>query len=72
MARVANKSAQRMDSFFAMQSSRSDLWRDALTAAQRWASGQDGRPALEESIANLNILEEFHAYPGVRLMGYST
>ena len=70
MAKAANKSAQRIDNFFAMQSGRSDLWRDALTAAQHWASGQGSRAAVEESVANLAILEEFHAYPGVRLMGY--
>ena len=48
MAKAANKSARRMDSFLAMQSGRSDLWRDALTAAQHWASGQGNRAALEE------------------------
>ena len=30
----------RIDNFFAMQSARSDRWREALTAAQHWASSQ--------------------------------
>ena len=50
MAQAANKSAQRIDSFLAMQSGRSDLWRDALTAAQHWASGHGSRAAVEASI----------------------
>ena len=56
--------ARRMDSFFAMQSGRSDLWREALTAAHSWASGDGSRAAVEASCADLAIIEEFHAYPG--------
>lgn len=68
MAKAANESGQRMDSFFAMQSGRSDLWREALAAARRWAMGDGSRADLEHNIANLEILEEFHAFPGIRLM----
>jgi arginine decarboxylase len=70
MSTTRKESGQRMDAFIAMQSGRSDLWRDALTAAQKWASGPGSRTAVEESIANLAIIEEFHAYPGVRLMNH--
>ena len=68
MAKPAKTSVQRIDNFLAMQSGRSDLWRDALTAAQHWASGHGSRAAVEASMADLAIIEEFHAYPGVRLM----
>ena len=60
----------RIDNFIAMASGRSDLWRDALTTAQKWAAGNGTRSAVEESVANLAVIEEFHAYPGVRLMNH--
>ena len=60
----------RIDNFFIMQSARSDRWRGALTAAQQWASGHGNRAAVEESMADLSIVEEFYAYSGVRLMGH--
>ena len=69
MAKPAKTSVQRIDNFLAMVSGRSDRWRDALTAAQHWASGNGSRAAVEASLADLAIVEEFHAYPGVRLMG---
>ena len=58
----------RIDNFFVMHSARSDRWRDALTAAQQWASGQGSRAAVESSLAELSIVEEFFAYPGLRLL----
>jgi arginine decarboxylase len=70
MARGTTKTPQRMDSFLAMQSGRSDLWRDALSASRDWAAGTSTRTDVEDRIAKLAVLEEFHAYPGVRLMGY--
>jgi arginine decarboxylase len=70
MARGTTTTPQRMDSFLAMQSGRSDLWRDAHGAAQNWAAGKATRADVEERMAKLAVLEEFHAYPGVRLMGH--
>lgn len=70
MSKKEKESGQRIDAFNAMASGRSDLWRDALTAAQKWAAGNGNRTAVEESVANLAIIEEFHAYPGVRLMNH--
>ncbi len=70
MARGTTKTPQRMDSFLAMQSGRSDLWRDALSASRDWAAGTSTRADVEDRIAKLAVLEEFHAYPGVRLMAY--
>ena len=58
----------RIDNFFAMQSARSDRWRDALTTARKWASGHASRADFEKSLAELTTVEEFHAYPGLRLM----
>ena len=61
--------SDRIDNFFAMHSARSDRWRDVLSAAQKWATGQGKRAEVEQSLAELTTIEEFHAYPGVRGMG---
>ena len=61
--------SDRIDNFFAMHSARSDRWRDVLSAAQKWAAGQGKRAEVEQSLAELTTIEEFHAYPGVRGMG---
>ena len=61
--------SDRIDNFFAMHSARSDRWRDVLSAAQKWAAGQGQRADVEQSLAELTTIEEFHAYPGVRGMG---
>jgi arginine decarboxylase len=58
----------RIDNFLAMQSSRTDSWRDFLTAAQDWASGSGTKAATEASLAEIAVIEEFHGFPGIRLM----
>ena len=58
----------RIDNFLAMQSSRTDSWRDFLTAAQDWASGSGTRAATEAALAEIAVIEEFHGFPGMRPM----
>ena len=58
----------RIDQFFLMHSARADNWRAVMTAAEAWASGQGDRAAVEATLHDLAVLEEFHAYPGLRLM----
>jgi arginine decarboxylase len=59
---------QRIDQFFLMHSARADTWRAVMTAAEGWAAGQKDRAAVETALKDLVVLEEFHAYPGPRLM----
>ena len=59
---------QRIDQFFLMHSARADTWRKVMTAAEGWASGQKDKAAVETTLKDLLVLEEFHAYPGPRLM----
>ncbi|MGE0715794.1 MAG: decarboxylase [Alphaproteobacteria bacterium] len=59
----------RIDQFFAMHSARADHWREALTAAESWAGGRGKRADVEAALAELGVVEEFHAFPGPRLMG---
>src|SRR5882724_4883259 len=58
----------RIDQFFLMHSARSDLWREVMTAAEGWAAGQNDRAAVETALEELLVLEEFFAYPGLRLI----
>ena len=61
--------SDQIDNFFAMHSARSDRWRDVLSAAQTWATGQGKRAEVEQSLANRRRSRRFIAYPGVRGMG---
>ena len=58
----------RIDQFFLMHSARSDSWRAVMTAADSWSAGKGDRAAVETALKDLAVLEEFHAYPGLRLM----
>ena len=59
---------KQIDQFFLTYSARADAWRAVMTAAEAWASGQSDRGAVEATLHDLSVLEEFHAYPGLRLM----
>lgn len=58
----------RIDQFFAMRSARADQWRALTSAAEGWAGGRGQRTDVEATLGDLAIVEEFHAYPGPRLM----
>jgi arginine decarboxylase len=60
---------------FAAPEVRLDRWRDLHKAVQRWAAGVGKKDAASlqaecaDAMAGLAPLEEFHAYPGPRLLG---
>jgi arginine decarboxylase len=58
----------RIDQFFSGPGARADHWRDLQDAAQAWAAGQDSRTKFEGMLAELAATEEYHAYPGARLL----
>ena len=58
----------RIDSFFVMHSARADQWREVLTAAEAWAAGSGTRAKVEQELRDILLIEEFHAYPGMRLL----
>ena len=64
---MANK--DRIDRFLVMHAARADQWREVLTAAQQWAAESGTRAKVEDELSDISIIEELHAYPGVRLMG---
>ncbi|MGC2085369.1 MAG: decarboxylase, partial [Bradyrhizobium sp.] len=66
MARIAQE--QRIDQFFAGPGARADQWRSLTDAAKTWAAGGSDRAAFEQQLSQLAVTEEFHAYPGPRLL----
>lgn len=58
----------RIDEFFIIHSARADKWRNVLSVAEKWARGEPVRGELETSLAELKIVEEFYAYPGIHGM----
>ena len=58
----------RIDSFFVLHSARADGWRRVATEAGQWAAGRSSRAKVKELMAELAIIEEFHASPGHAVM----
>ncbi len=72
-ARATSKPApaaqqDRIDYFFSMPAARADNWRELMAVARRWAEGNAGRAEVEAAFDRVRVLEEFHAYPGARLV----
>ena len=65
---TATRSQDRIDQFFSGPGARADRWRYVLDIAQAWRAGNANRASFEAALAELATIEEFHAYPGERLM----
>ena len=71
---TTSPAAQNVDHFFSSSAARLDRWRELNAKAQAWAadarSGKPGggRAAVEAALAEVRALEDFFAYPGLRLM----
>lgn len=63
-----NAEPTRIDHFFSMPAARADRWRDLTAVANDWAAGSAGKAAVGSSLGALGAIEEFHAFPGRRLM----
>jgi arginine decarboxylase len=59
---------QRIDQFFLFYSARADSWRHVVGMAQEWAEGVGAREHVQSAVSDLAIIEEFHAFPGPRVM----
>ena len=59
---------KRIDQFLLIHSARADNWREITTLAEAWAAKRGERAALEASLATIAPTEEYHAYPGARLL----
>ena len=65
---VVPSTADRIDHFFSAPSARNDRWREINSCAKAWAAGRTDRAATEAVLRAAAPLEEFHAYPGNRLL----
>src|SRR3954447_12223154 len=65
MTRAASQqTSRRIDHLYA----RADRWGDLASVAGRWANGTTDRDTVASAFAELSLQEEFHAFPGGRLM----
>ncbi|HWX63152.1 decarboxylase [Bradyrhizobium sp.] len=58
----------RIDQFFSGPGARADGWRSLLEAAKAWSRGSQDRNRCETLLGEIAVMEEFHAFPGPRLM----
>ncbi|MDC9826473.1 decarboxylase [Devosia sp. ZB163] len=61
-------SDHRIDHFFSMPAARADRWRDLVATARSWAAGKPVAGEVEAALDELGPMEDFHAFPGGRLM----
>ncbi|MCK0198727.1 decarboxylase [Ancylobacter sp. 6x-1] len=59
---------QRIDHFFSMPAARADRWRDLTGIAGDWARGEADSSGVVQALDALGSIENFHAFPGRRLM----
>ncbi len=59
---------RRIDQFFSGPGARADEWRRLVDAAKAWAGGSADRASFEAPLSQLAITEQYHGYPGPRLM----
>src|SRR5215813_14169625 len=69
MSKPASGHTARIDQFFAGLGARGDQWSHLVELTQRWADGTSSRTDVEAALAEMTPTEEFHAYPGLQLMG---
>jgi arginine decarboxylase len=60
--------AEPIDNLFSTPAARADRWRDLTSLAASWANGQADRASVEAAFGRAAVIEEFHAFPGGRLM----
>src|ERR1700755_1939960 len=69
MAAAPDHRTVRIDRFFAGPGARGDQWRNLVELAEAWAKGSGTRAKCDAALAEMSGNEEFHAYPGPKLMG---
>jgi arginine decarboxylase len=68
MPKGANRHMSRTDQLFAGPGARADRWRNLVELAESWFHGSGNRAAFEATLAEMAVIEDFHAYPGPQLM----
>jgi len=68
MAQTTKHQSVQIDRFFAGPGARGDQWRDLAQLAESWANGKEDRAKFDAALAEIALTEEFHAYPGAKLI----
>jgi arginine decarboxylase len=68
MANDTQVREHRIDQFFSGPGARADNWRFLVDAAKAWSGGSGHRNEFDSLFAQLEMTEEYHGYPGPRLM----
>ena len=68
MGEQVNRQTLRVDRFFAGPGARADQWYHLVELAEAWSRGSADRATFEAALTELTATEEFHAYPGIKLM----
>src|SRR6266550_1231812 len=58
----------RIDQLFSGPGARADKWRNLAELADAWAKEPRNRTKFNTALTELSATEEFHAYPGLKLM----
>src|SRR5262245_48504770 len=68
MNKEATTHPVRIDQLFAGPGARADKWRNLVELADAWSQDSRNRAKFDAALADLSATEEFHAYPGSKLM----
>ena len=68
MAKAEKRGSAQIDRFFVGPGARGDQWHGLAELAERWAHGSADRASFEAALSEMSATEEFHAYPGARLI----
>ncbi len=68
MSKDNKRQSARIDKFFSGPGARADQWRELVDLAHAWVSGSSDRTKFEAALAEIGVTEEFHAYPGPKLI----
>jgi len=68
MSKEAVSRPSRIDQFFVGPGARGDRWRNLVELAEAWSCGSGSRTEFEAALVDIIATEEFHAYPGFKLL----
>jgi arginine decarboxylase len=68
MSKAATGHPARIDQLFAGPGARADRWRNLVELAEAWADRSGNRTKFEAALGEMTATEEFHAYPGHKLL----
>jgi arginine/lysine/ornithine decarboxylase len=68
MTKPSTSRPVQIDRFFAGPGARGDQWRNLVELAETWSDDSGSRAKIETALAEMAVIEGFHAYPGLQLI----